>query len=182
MIRAIAIIGAAALAVGVIIYSFFDCLRSDPRDVRGIKRGPWIAVILLLPVIGGILWLTLGRPRYAPPSSQPSRGKGPDDDPNFLRQLDEKRRSEQADAQLEEWEKRRQAGGAAGAADSTEDTVPQQENNSNDDGGPGSVTDSPSDSETRPDADSTTPDDGQDPSDGLPGDEHPDDPHGRPRF
>lgn len=115
MIRAIAIIGVAALAVGVIIYSFFDCLRSDPRDIRGIKRGPWIVVILLLPVIGGILWLTLGRPRYAPASSQPSRGKGPDDDPNFLRQLDEKRRAEAAEAQLEEWERRQKSSGAADA-------------------------------------------------------------------
>lgn len=109
MIRAIAIIGAAALAVGVIIYSFFDCLRSDPRDIRGIKRGPWLAVIVLVPIIGGILWLALGRPRYHSPRKQAARSIGPDDDPDFLRQLDEKRRSEKADAELDAWEKRRQS-------------------------------------------------------------------------
>ena len=92
MIRAILIIGVIALAVGVIIYSLIDCARSDARDIRGLRRGPWLAIILLLPVIGGILWLTLGRPRYASPGSVPTRGKGPDDDPEFLRQLDRQRR------------------------------------------------------------------------------------------
>lgn len=161
MIRAIAIIGVAALAVGVIIYSFFDCLRSDPRDIRGIRRGPWIAVILLLPVIGGILWLTLGRPRYAPASSQPARAKGPDDDPNFLRQLDEKRRSEQADAELEEWERRRRAGRAA--PDGLDDSA--------------GATDSPDSSASG--SSSTSPQDSHDQPDDLPGDEHPDDPQPR---
>ncbi|KAA9395289.1 PLDc_N domain-containing protein [Kocuria coralli] len=133
MIRAIAIIGAAALAVGVIIYSFFDCLRSDPRDIRGIKRGPWIAVILLLPVIGGVLWLTLGRPRYAPASSQPSRGRGPDDDPNFLRQIDEKRRTEQAEAELEEWERQQKDAGIDPAAAQDEGGGEDRPDNSDDD-------------------------------------------------
>lgn len=160
MIRAIAIIGVAALAVGVIIYSFFDCLRSDPRDIRGIRRGPWIAVILLLPVIGGILWLTLGRPRYAPASSQPARGKGPDDDPNFLRQIDEKRRSEQADAELEEWERRHRGG------------QPAPEGSS--DGPTAESVDSPDSASSG--SSSTTPEKSQDQPEDLPGDEHPDDP------
>ena len=92
MIRAILIIGVIALAVGVIIYSLIDCARSDARDIRGLRRGPWLAIILLLPVIGGILWLTLGRPRYASPGSVPTRGKGPDDDPEFLRELERRTR------------------------------------------------------------------------------------------
>ncbi|NKE10221.1 MULTISPECIES: PLD nuclease N-terminal domain-containing protein [Kocuria] len=166
MIRAIAIIGVAALAVGVIIYSFFDCLRSDPRDIRGIRRGPWIAVILLLPVIGGILWLALGRPRYAPASSQSARAKGPDDDPNFLRQLDEKRRSEQADAELEEWERRRRAGGAAQDAPDDSGTS----------GGSGDSATETTDSPGTGGSSSTTPHDSHDQPDDLPGDEHPDDP------
>lgn len=111
MIRAILIIGAIALAVGVIIYSLIDCSRSDPRDIRGLRRGPWLAVILLLPVIGGVLWLTLGRPRYASPGSSPARGKGPDDDPEFLRRLDEQRRQEadrRYDEDLERWQREQQ--------------------------------------------------------------------------
>lgn len=191
MIRAIAIIGAAALAVGVIIYSFFDCLRSDPRDIRGIKRGSWIAVILLLPVIGGILWLALGRPRYAPASSQPARGKGPDDDPTFLRQIDEKRRAEQADAELEEWERQHKSDNPA----SPEDVIPDPQEEPE----PGAQQDSDPSAETRetPEASgsadpknsagqtgsgssSTTPRASQDQPEDLPGDDHPDDPQGRP--
>lgn len=102
MIRAILIIGVIALAVGVIIYSLIDCARSDARDIRGLRRGPWLAIILLLPVIGGILWLSLGRPRYASPGSVPTRGKGPDDDPEFLRQLDRRRRQAERERQARE--------------------------------------------------------------------------------
>lgn len=102
MIRAILIIGVIALAVGVIIYSLIDCARSDARDIRGLRRGPWLAIILLLPVIGGVLWLTLGRPRYASPGSVPTRGKGPDDDPEFLRQLDRQRRQAERERQRRE--------------------------------------------------------------------------------
>lgn len=118
MIRAIFIIGIAALAVGVIIYSLIDCARSEARDIRGIRRGPWLAVIILLPVIGGLLWLFLGRPRYLPPGAKPSRGKGPDDDPEFLRKLDEQRRREadrQYDEQVEQW--RREHPGNPGTDD-----------------------------------------------------------------
>lgn len=130
MIRAILIIGVAALAVGVIIYSLIDCWRSEPRDIRGIRRGPWLAVIILLPVIGGLLWLLLGRPRYLPAGTKPARGRGPDDDPEFLRKLDEQRRRDadrQYDEQVDRW-RREHAGdpvaddpeavdGANGAAD-----------------------------------------------------------------
>ena len=102
MIRAILIIGVIALAVGVIIYSLIDCVRSDARDIRGLRRGPWLAVIALLPVIGGILWLTLGRPRYARPGTGPVRGRGPDDDPEFLRELDRRRRQAARERQARE--------------------------------------------------------------------------------
>lgn len=102
MIRAILIIGVIALAVGVIIYSLIDCARSDPRDIRALRRGPWLAIILLLPVIGGILWLTLGRPRYARPGTGPVRGRGPDDDPEFLRELDRQRRQAERERQARE--------------------------------------------------------------------------------
>ena len=111
MIRAILIIGVIALAVGVIIYSLIDCARSDARDIRGLRRGSWLAIILLLPVIGGILWLTLGRPRYASPGSVPTRGKGPDDDPEFLRQLDRQRRQAERERQRREQPGEEQAGG-----------------------------------------------------------------------
>ena len=128
MIRAILIIGVIALAVGVIIYSLIDCARSDARDIRGLRRGPWLAIILLLPVIGGILWLTLGRPRYASPGSVPTRGKGPDDDPEFLRQLDRQRRQAERERQRREQPGEEQAGGdPADEPQSDQDRAPGSE-------------------------------------------------------
>lgn len=128
MFRAILIIGAIALAVGVIIYSLIDCSRSDARDIRGLRRGPWLAIILLLPVIGGILWLSLGRPRYASPGSVPTRGKGPDDDPEFLRQLDRRRRQAERERQAREQPGEDQAGDdPADEPQSDQDRAPYSE-------------------------------------------------------
>lgn len=128
MFRAILIIGAIALAVGVIIYSLIDCSRSDARDIRGLRRGPWLAIILLLPVIGGILWLSLGRPRYASPGSVPTRGKGPDDDPEFLRQLDRRRRQAERERQAREQPGEDQAGDdPADEPQSDQDWAPDSE-------------------------------------------------------
>ncbi len=57
--RAIMIIGAGALAVGVIIYALIECAQSQRYDVRALPKWAWVLVILLLPVIGAILWLAI---------------------------------------------------------------------------------------------------------------------------
>lgn len=102
--RAILIIGAGALAVGVIIYSLIECAQAEKYKVRSIPKGAWILVILLLPVIGAVLWLFFGRPKKVDPDSQPQRGRGPDDDPQFLRNLEERRRQQEHERRLQEWE------------------------------------------------------------------------------
>ncbi|GEO94892.1 PLDc N-terminal domain-containing protein [Kocuria turfanensis] len=102
--RAILIIGAAALAVGVIVYSLIECARTDSAAMRGLRKGGWIAVIVLLPLLGALLWLFLGRPRGTADSSAPARGKGPDDDPQFLRNLEERRRQQEQAEKLRRWE------------------------------------------------------------------------------
>ncbi|WP_257879686.1 PLDc N-terminal domain-containing protein [Kocuria flava] len=114
--RAILIIGAAALAVGVIVYSLIECARTDSVAMRGLRKGGWIAVILLLPLVGALLWLFLGRPRAAQETGGPARAKGPDDDPQFLRNLEERRRQQQQAEKLRRWEEelRRKGGPAAG--------------------------------------------------------------------
>ncbi|MEX5269375.1 PLDc N-terminal domain-containing protein [Kocuria sabuli] len=117
--RAILIIGAAALAVGVIVYSLIECARTDSTAMRGLRKGGWIAVILLLPLLGALLWLFMGRPRGAAGSSGPVRGKGPDDDPQFLRNLEQRRRQQEQAEKLRRWEEelRRGGGPADGAPD-----------------------------------------------------------------
>ena len=102
--RAILIIGAAALAVGVIVYSLIECARTDSTDMRGLRKGGWIAVILLLPLLGALLWQFLGRPKGTAESSRPARGRGPDVDPQFLRNLEERRRQQEKAEKLRQWE------------------------------------------------------------------------------
>lgn len=102
--RAILIIGAGALAVGVIIYSLIECAQTEKYKVRSLPKGAWILLILLLPIIGAVLWLFFGRPKKADPTTQPQRGRGPDDDPQFLRNLEERRRQKEHERRLQEWE------------------------------------------------------------------------------
>ncbi|MFJ3958384.1 PLDc N-terminal domain-containing protein [Arthrobacter sp. NPDC090010] len=92
------------LVVAVCIYALIDCLRSDSREVRGVPKWAWIVALIVLPVLGTVLWFFLGRPRntstpapqrQAPDAAQNGRPIGPDDDPQFLRNLQERRRNEQ---------------------------------------------------------------------------------------
>lgn len=117
--RAILIIGAAALAVGVIVYSLIECARTDSAEMRGLRKGGWIAVILLLPFVGALLWLFLGRPKGTAGSSRPVRGRGPDDDPQFLRNLEERRRQQEQAEKLRQWEEDLHRDDGPGTSDGT---------------------------------------------------------------
>ena len=84
------------IAVVLFVYGLIDCLRSEAKDVRSIPKPAWIVVIVLLNIIGVALWFLLGRPQYArsettQPIGRPSpttrRAVAPDDDPDFLRNL-----------------------------------------------------------------------------------------------
>jgi Phospholipase_D-nuclease N-terminal len=92
------------LVLALFIYGIIDCVRSSATDVRGISKTAWLVVIVLLPVIGVALWFALGRPRMvAPatgrtPAAPPRRTVAPDDDPEFLRNLERQRRN-QAEAE-----------------------------------------------------------------------------------
>jgi 4-amino-4-deoxy-L-arabinose transferase-like glycosyltransferase len=74
-----AVIGATVLTVFAIV----DCALTERARVRALPKWAWVLVTLLLPIIGPLLWLVIGR--------GPSRGRpttrviGPDDDPTFIR-------------------------------------------------------------------------------------------------
>lgn len=83
------------------IYSMIDLVRAPSSEVRILPKWLWAIVVLLLFLIGPVLWLLLGRPRAQyPPGGGDGGGSGgrgpaprgpvaPDDDPDFLRQIDE---------------------------------------------------------------------------------------------
>lgn len=100
--RLLPIIGALILAV----YALIDCLQADPAEVRGPRRPVWIALILLIPVIGPISWLVSRRGMPRPGRRQARRPSppplAPDDNPEFLRQLRDI--DEQHEELLSNWE------------------------------------------------------------------------------
>ena len=91
---------AAVAAVFFTVYAVVDCAVTATSRVRGIAKPLWIVVILLLPVIGGILWLVIGKDRAAGHTTR--RRNTPDDDPEFLRRLGDDAAREERIRQLEQ--------------------------------------------------------------------------------
>jgi len=83
----------ALVPLAVTIYAVIDAIQTEDKGVQFLPKIVWILLILLsAPTgIGAIAWFVTGRqrgpqnrrrgPRY------PSAPRGPDDDPDFLRNL-----------------------------------------------------------------------------------------------
>ena len=114
MIRAMLIIGGAALIVGLTLYTLLDAVRTPAHEARTVPKWLWVLVTLLFPVVGPLMWLILGRPKAQPAAGAPRPGFGqrrstpapsvssPDDDEEYLRWLKAKaereRRSREAES------------------------------------------------------------------------------------
>jgi Phospholipase_D-nuclease N-terminal len=92
------------LAVGVTIYALVDCWRSTDDEVRGLPRPAWILIVILFPPLGAAAYLFLGRGQASVPRA---RVLAPDDDPEFLRQLDQQRRRRAAEERRREQQDKR---------------------------------------------------------------------------
>lgn len=95
------------VALGLLIYSTVDCIQTPKHKVRVLPKIAWIPIIILLPLLGAGLWLGFGKSRGGSGGGGgPRRGPmAPDDDPEFLRNVEFQRRQ----AQRREEEARRQA-------------------------------------------------------------------------
>ncbi|WP_199521198.1 PLD nuclease N-terminal domain-containing protein [Jiangella anatolica] len=92
------------VAIALLVYALIDCLQTDSARFRSLNRGAWLAIIVLIPLVGPILWLAMGKQRNRPqrPAGPPPRPLAPDDDPEFLRRLrDSDTKHEQM---LHQWE------------------------------------------------------------------------------
>jgi hypothetical protein len=113
-----------ALGVVVVVltvYTLVDCALLHRSRVRGLPRWVWIFVIVLIPVIGPVLWLLIGRGRAS--TGKVMRSFAPDDDIEFLKGLDRAksdqerlRALEQELADLDESDPRDQGSGPTGTA------------------------------------------------------------------
>ncbi|MFE6997295.1 PLD nuclease N-terminal domain-containing protein [Microbacterium sp. NPDC057659] len=86
------------LAVVFWVFSIVDCAAQPATRHRGVSKGAWVAIVVLIPVIGGILWFLLGRRRKGDRSD--TRPYAPDDDSEFLRGINRK----EQDARIRELE------------------------------------------------------------------------------
>ncbi len=80
------------LVLAFYIWFIVDVLRTPRTTVRNLPKLVWFLIVLLIPILGGVLWFITGRPRSDRPRFGGRRRRGPvapDDDPNFLRQLDQ---------------------------------------------------------------------------------------------
>ncbi|MFC6356658.1 PLDc N-terminal domain-containing protein [Luethyella okanaganae] len=78
--------GIAIAVVVLTVYMAVDCAFFDRNRIRGLPRYIWILVIVLVPVVGAVLWLIVGRGRRG--TGDRTRTVAPDDDPDFLKRLD----------------------------------------------------------------------------------------------
>lgn len=89
MVRSLLFIFAVWLLFTVFVTVFAASAKKN--EVRNLPKWAWIVICLFIPIIGGLLYLVLGRP-VGGPKNRFGRTKivAPDDDPSFLRDLSEK--------------------------------------------------------------------------------------------
>ncbi|MGN9777741.1 PLD nuclease N-terminal domain-containing protein [Micromonospora sp. H33] len=96
------------------VCALISCLSAEEGDIRALPRLAWVLIILFFPLVGSIAWFVAGRERGAGTArtagpigsgfaERKRRPVAPDDDPEFLRSIEE--RSRQQDQELfRRWE------------------------------------------------------------------------------
>ena len=94
------------------IWALLDCIATDSSLCRNLPKPMWIILVLILPDIGALVWLLLGRPEKAdwrPGStdySAPRRPVGLEDSPRYSASPSiTDRRSEELDRELDRWQR-----------------------------------------------------------------------------
>ena len=101
MVRTLIFIFAVWLLFTVFVTVFAASAKKN--EVRNLPKWAWIVICLFVPIIGGLLYLVLGRPAGGPKNRfGKTRIVAPDDDPTFLRDLSDKLEKEKPDAQAPE--------------------------------------------------------------------------------
>ena len=90
--------------VAFTVFTVVDVALIERNRIRGLPKPGWIVLIILVPIVGGVLWLVVGRIR-AGEAAVGSARRGPvapDDDPDFLRRLNREKAMEDRIEQLEQ--------------------------------------------------------------------------------
>jgi hypothetical protein len=104
-----AIVGLAFLALWV--WAILDVIATEAERCRNLPKGIWLILVPIIPDIGSIAWLLLGRPErgsWRPGStdySAPRRPIAAEDQPGYAQAPEvTDRRSAELDRRLEAWE------------------------------------------------------------------------------
>jgi Phospholipase_D-nuclease N-terminal len=106
-----------AIELVLVVLALISCISAEPGQVRSLPKWGWIALIVLFPLIGSIAYFLTGRPlkkgsatgRWRvgggfPEPPRPPRPLAPDDDPEFLRKIDQQKKKRRDEDQLRRWE------------------------------------------------------------------------------
>jgi hypothetical protein len=104
------------LAIALVVYCVVDIAGSTQDERLGLPRGIWV-LLVLVPFVGALAWLVVSRSRRAAvaqagtgvarggrdaaPRRRHQGPVAPDDDPEFLRRLDQERRRREAEGRGE---------------------------------------------------------------------------------
>lgn len=100
----------ALLILAFWLFCLFDVITTDAAACRNLPKLVWLAIVILLPDIGSIIWLVAGHPWNTNTAGLPYKGNvgrpvarggrthptqqarptNPDDDAAFLRQISER--------------------------------------------------------------------------------------------
>jgi Phospholipase_D-nuclease N-terminal len=116
----------APIIVLLMIFAVVDIAVIERDRIRTLPRGLWIAIAIVLPVVGPVLWFFIGRLRKGEgmaPSAAASAPRrlgpiAPDDDPDFLGRL---HREQEQEERIRELEKKLNELGNPNDADKPED-------------------------------------------------------------
>ncbi|GKQ39644.1 PLD nuclease N-terminal domain-containing protein [Streptomyces sp. A012304] len=89
------------------VYAFIDCISTKDDEIRHMPKPLWAILVLLFPLVGSISWLIAGKRRspaaegWSGVRADRSRRQwvAPDDNPEFLKSLDEDGKSDKDDDQ-----------------------------------------------------------------------------------
>jgi len=98
------------------VYCIFDVISTEQSRIQNLPKLVWLLIVVLIPPIGPIAWLLLGRPRGAglkvgsgelrtsapPPPAEPTVTERPPPDPDYQRRREEaiRKHQEERDEEL----------------------------------------------------------------------------------
>jgi hypothetical protein len=81
--------------ITLMVYALIDCATDEDVERTSVPKALWMVLIILLPYIGSIAWIVVSK-ASRPDARRDRPGRpgpvAPDDDPDFLRRLDEESR------------------------------------------------------------------------------------------